>query len=152
MARGQIMKSEHSARLIHATLSMADENGLTLREILEGTGLTRGQFHRGHELLKDTLNKRGTPLNCQRGTDGQYRYSIPLPINAKQSSDYELRRQAIIAQTSLRRLHLHALAARDHHPQAQETFELLARTANKTRQTITSVLVKLGWEGTGDES
>lgn len=146
MARGSYMKAEHSARLIHATLSMADENGLTLNEILDETDLTRSQFHTGHNLLKDTLNKRGTPLNCQRGADGLHRYSIPLPINAKQSSDYELRRQATIAQTSLRRLHLHALAARDHHPQAQETFELLARTANKTRQTITSVLAKLGWE------
>lgn len=147
MARRQNMKAEHSARLIHATLSMVDENGLTLAEILSETNLTRGQFHRGHELLKDTLNRRGTPLNCQRGTDGKYRYSIPLPINSKQSSDYELRRQAVIAQTSLRRLHEHALAAKTHHPQDQDTFDLLARTANKTRQSITNALVKLGWDG-----
>jgi hypothetical protein len=132
--RAKRLTVDATATMIHSTLAMASSEGLTMPEILGATGLSRSQFLHGWPLLKDTLAERGTPINVSK--KAPYRYSIPKPIEDAESREYELRRAAILADTSLQRLQIHAAAARDHHPHERDRFDAMANAANKARRAI----------------
>ncbi len=143
MSKTNYMKREQVAQMIHSKIATADpDDGPTKKEICKALGIRPSQFDNGYELLKETMDARGTPINVTHRHP--YRYSIPRPVNGAETIDHNMWRQAIIARTSLRRLLIHTTAGKDYHPNHTAELELLAGAANRAIKTINRVLAQLG--------